>query len=297
MDMVKINLKEFTKETQLSSKGVYMITHIPTNIKYVGSTIKSFSYRWKSHLNGLHRGIGNACLVNLFSKYGIEGFQFSILEVIEDISIIRQRERYWIEYYDTYHHGANATLETEQTLRGVHHKKYTDVEKEQIMLNSPTRKKVYLYDSSGKLLYIFPSSCACDRFFGLEKRRTNWVINHPFRSICGRQYYPSYELKPEGWNPKIEVSIRFKKRAQLIAKNRKKNGTYWMDSEYKNKIRLGNSKSKQIQLKTLDGTLVQTFHSLNECDDYLNLTRGSTSKVLRGKAKTLKRKYIPILIR
>ena len=36
--MVKINLKEFTKETKLSDKGVYIITNINTDIKYIGST-------------------------------------------------------------------------------------------------------------------------------------------------------------------------------------------------------------------------------------------------------------------
>ena len=39
----------------------------------------------------------------------------------------------------------------------------------------------------------------------------------------------------------------------------------------------------------------RTFQSLNECDDYLELTRGTTSKVLNGKGKTLKKLYIPKL--
>ena len=296
--MEKINLSNFTEETKLKEKGVYMIIHLPTNIKYVGSTASShgFSYRWRAHLNGFKRGIGNACLVNLYNKYGIEGFKFIILETLEDEKTIRQRERYWIEYYDTYKHGANVTLETEQPLKSAKHKKYSQEEKVQIMLNSPTRKKVYLYDKNGILLYIFPSSCACDRFFGLDKRRTNWAINHPLRSLCNKQYYPSYEIKPEGWNPTQEAKKRYKERALLIAEKRKKRGNYIMDDEYKNKIRKGNPRRKGINLFTLDGTLIKTFISLNECDDYLNMTRGSTSKVLKGKTKTLKRKYIPILI-
>lgn len=296
--MEKINLKEFTNETRLKENGVYLITHIPTGIKYVGSTFspQGFSGRWRAHLNGLRRGIGNACLLHLYNKYGISGFRFSIIEIVKDNKLARQRERYWIEYYDTYKNGANATLETEQTLKGVKHRNYTQEEKISIMLNSPTRKKVYLYNKEGKLLYVFPSTCSCDRFFGLEKRRTNWVVNHPLRSICNRQYYPSYSLKSEDWNPEKERKEACIRRAKKTALTRKKNGTYWMDQEYKNKIREGNPVRKSIALTTLDGNIVRTFKSLNECDDYLSLTRGATSKVLKGKAKTLKRKYIPILI-
>lgn len=296
--MEKINLKEFTNETRLKENGVYLITHIPTGIKYVGSTFspQGFSGRWRAHLNGLRRGIGNACLLHLYNKYGISGFRFSIIEIVKDNKLARQRERYWIEYYDTYKNGANATLETEQSLKGVKHRGYTQEEKISIMLNSPTRKKVYLYNKEGKLLYVFPSTCACDRFFDLEKRRTNWVINHPLRSICNRQYYPSYELKSEGWNPEKEQKKAYINRAKRVAFIRKKNGTYWMGQEYKNKIREGSPIRKSVALATLDGNVVRTFKSLNECDDYLSLTRGATSKVLKGKAKTLKRKYIPILI-
>ena len=36
-------------------------------------------------------------------KYGIENFDFNIIEDnIEDINLLKQREQYWIEYYDTY---------------------------------------------------------------------------------------------------------------------------------------------------------------------------------------------------
>lgn len=51
--MGKINLNEFTSETRIKETGVYMIIHLPTNIKYVGSTACSsgFSGRWKAHLN------------------------------------------------------------------------------------------------------------------------------------------------------------------------------------------------------------------------------------------------------
>lgn len=289
-------LKNFTEETDLNAKGVYMITHTCSNLKYVGSTTKTFSSRWKSHIQYLKRGKANKGLQNLYKKYGLEGFRFKILEKLDDIeSIIRQRERYWIDYYDTYHNGANNTLDTSGISGWMKGRHYTEEEKQNIMLNSPTKKTVYIYSNTGELLYTFPSCCACDRFFGLKKKTTNWAINHPLRSICNKKYYPSYELK-ENWDIQAEINARLLERAKLVADARKRNNTYTISEKQKNLIRIHNERSKKVRLETLDGTLIKIFNSLNECDDYLEMTRGSTSKVIKGKAKTLKRKYIPILI-
>lgn len=297
--MVKYDLKDFTDEENLRSKGVYMIEHIQTGIKYVGSTKLTFSTRWRAHINGLYKGIGNAVLLNIFNKYGIDGFKFKIIEEMPDSSEleIRQRERYWIEYYDTYNNGANCTLETTSAFldrNNIYKPKYSEEEKIIKMLQSSTKKKVYIYDENGKLLYVFPSSASCDRFFGLKKGYTSYTINDSIRLSILHKYYPSYKLM--NWMPKNVVKERFHARAVKTANARKANGSYKMHDTQKEAIRLSSKLRKLVNLCDFDGNIIKTFNSLNECDDYLGLTRGSTSKVLNGKAKTLKRKYIPILI-
>ena len=199
--MVKINLKEFTEETKLSDKGVYMITNINTDIKYIGSTTLSFSDRWRSHLNGFRRNVGNKVLLNIYHKYGLSGFRFSILESMNNSSMleIRNRERYWIEHYDTYHYGANCTENTLNSLEGHKTKPYTDEDKLKLLITSPNRKPVYLYDEDGTLVNKFLSSVDCDRYLGLRKGRTNWAINHPLLALK-RKYYPTYEERT--WCPK-----------------------------------------------------------------------------------------------
>jgi group I intron endonuclease len=153
-------VKNHTEENNLKDKGVYLITHKDTDIKYVGSTTTFFQERWRSHLNGLKRGVGNKVLLNICNKYGIEGFKFSILESMNNSTNeeIRIRERFWIEKYDTYKNGANCTLETECAFKQSFNKPYTEEDKYKLMMSSPTKKKVYLYDKKGTLLYIFPSS-------------------------------------------------------------------------------------------------------------------------------------------
>lgn len=288
-------VKDFTTEINLKDKGVYMITHKSTDIKYIGSTITYFQERWRAHLNGLKRGIGNRVLLNIYNKYGIEGFRFTIIESMNTSSIeeIRERERYWIDTYDTYKNGANCTLETDCAFKNFNRREYTEEDKIKYMLSSPTKKKVYLYDKQGNLLYVFPSSVACDRFLGLPKRRTNWAINHPIKSLKGL-YYPSYEEKT--WNPSEEIHKRKCEAMNKVAKARKLNGTNVVSSNQKSKIRLSNPLRRRVALYDLDGNFVKEFNSFNECDDWLNLYRGTTSKVFRGLTKVLRKKYIPKLI-
>ena len=293
--MVKFNVNDFTSEINIKDRGVYMITHSSTDIKYIGSTINSFYLRWKAHIGGLYRGVGNRVLINIYNKYGISGFRFSILESMNNSTEkeIRARERYYIEKYDTYKNGANCTLETECSFISYDRVPHSEEQKMTYLLTSPTKKKTYLYDIDGNLLYIFPSSCSCDRFLGLRKGRTNWAINHPLKSLRGK-YYPSYEEKE--WNPKEEKLKIKREKFEKIAKLRKEKGSYIMTDAYKDKIRMGNPNRKQVALYDLENNLIKVFDSLNECDDYLGLYRGSTSKVFRGICKTLKKKYIPKLI-
>ena len=293
--MEKIKLKQFTSEKNIKDKGIYLIEHLDTNIKYIGSTKLSFQERWRSHLNGFKRGVGNVVLLNIYKKYGINNFKFSILESLNDSDekYIRKRERFWIEYYDTYKNGANCSLETECAFINFDRKPYNEIDRLKYLLSSPSKKKVYLYDKYGNLIYIFPSSVSCDRFLGLPKRRTNWAINHPLKCLK-KEYFPSYENKK--WCPLEEMKKIRCLAAKKASETRKKNGTYIMTENQKQKIRENNSIRKKVALYDLNGNFIKEFLSLNECDDYLELCRGTTSKVFRGLVKTLRKKYIPKLI-
>lgn len=288
-------VKDFTQEVNIKDKGVYLITHISTDIKYVGSTITTFQERWRTHINSIKRGIGNRVLINICKKYGLAGFRFSILEIMNNSSLeeIRAKEKKWIIEYDTYNNGANCTLETECAFKGFDRKPLTEEDKLKYMLSSPTKKRVYLYDIEGNLLYTFPSSVACDRFLNLKKGRTSWIINHPIRSIR-KKYYPSYEEKI--WNPKEEIFNQRSKTMLKVAKCRKENGTNIVSNSQKEKIRLSNPTRQRVALYDMSNNFIKIFESLNECDDYLELYRGTTSKFFKGKLKALKRKYIPKLI-
>lgn len=291
-----IQIKNFTKETNLLSKGVYVITHKDTTIKYVGSTCCAggFKDRWKRHLNGLLRGIGNRVLLNIFHKYGISGFNFSIIEILDNHNEkeIRERELFWIKKLDTYNHGANCSLDTNCSFKLSKHFPLTEIHKLKLQEASPNKKKVYMYNLDGVLLNTFESSVAADKFLGLRKGRVSEKISKQL--FYNKSYFFSHY--PINFVPKELMQKRNKDRAKKVVESHKKNG-WIVTKEQRVKERINNPKSIKIELYDINTkNLVKIFNSLNECDDYLHLTRGATSKVLRGKAKTLKRKYIPKII-
>ena len=267
-----IDLTEFTEETDLDSKGVYLITHKQSKIKYVGSTTKSFSFRWRHHLYGFNKSKGNKVLLNVCNKHGIEGFRFEIIEKIEDTEQIADRELYWIKYYDTYRtsHGANISLDTRQPLNDIIREPLTEEQKENHRKACVNKKETFVYDKEGNLYKVFESSAACDRFFGIKKGYTSQIIS----GVGGRRriqhhFIPSHEyIEKESFHsykPKRETS----KKHRSTIPTKIKCSLYEKDTHEK----------------------VSDFESMNECDEYLGLAKGSTSRHLKGQRKFLRRKY------
>jgi len=61
--------------------GVYVIEHISSGKKYVGSAGRSFKSRWGQHRSGLRKGTHNSrYLQNAWNKYGEESFLFRIVK-------------------------------------------------------------------------------------------------------------------------------------------------------------------------------------------------------------------------
>lgn len=90
--------------------GIYKITNQLNGKCYIGQSV-NIENRWKQHVyEGTHNRKNNK-FYNAIKKYGIENFLF---EIIEECSLssneLDQRERYWINYYDSFNNGYNSTL-------------------------------------------------------------------------------------------------------------------------------------------------------------------------------------------
>ena len=79
-------------------KYIYKITNKINGKSYIGQTT-NYQRRFREHRNKGYGEEPNKPLYNAFDKYGIDNFDF---EVIEDLTEnYNEREKYWIQYYNT----------------------------------------------------------------------------------------------------------------------------------------------------------------------------------------------------
>lgn len=79
-------------------KYIYKITNKINGKSYIGQTT-DYQRRFREHRNKGYGEEPNKPLYNAFDKYGINNFDF---EVIEDLTEnYNEREKYWIQYYNT----------------------------------------------------------------------------------------------------------------------------------------------------------------------------------------------------
>lgn len=91
--------------------GIYSITNIVNNKKYIGQSININSRisAHKTHLkNNKH---SNEYLQNQYNKYGIQNFLFEVVEYV-DIDKLDEREVYWIEKFSTMDRSKGYNLES-----------------------------------------------------------------------------------------------------------------------------------------------------------------------------------------
>lgn len=90
------------------SCGIYCIKNKTNGKRYIGKSI-DIQERWKTHKMQLRNGNHvNPYLQRSWDKYGSDSFEFSILEECSD-EILNEREKYWIELYDSFSDGFNLT--------------------------------------------------------------------------------------------------------------------------------------------------------------------------------------------
>lgn len=88
---------------------IYKITNIENEKSYIGQTIHAPEKRFKEHLNRALRGETFYPLANAIRKYGKDSF---IIEILGEYQAneLNDWEKYWINYYNTFERGYNATI-------------------------------------------------------------------------------------------------------------------------------------------------------------------------------------------
>ena len=87
---------------------IYKITNDINDKVYIGKTEFSIEKRFKEHCRDAFKERNEKRpLYNAMQKYGIEHF---CIEEIEKTDKPEEREQYWIQYYNSFKYGYNATL-------------------------------------------------------------------------------------------------------------------------------------------------------------------------------------------
>lgn len=90
-------------------KGIYKITNTVTNMVYIGQS-KDIKTRWREHMKcglGIDTPVGNKLYAAMIED-GIENFTFELLETCLS-SELDEKEKLYIELYDSYNFGYNLT--------------------------------------------------------------------------------------------------------------------------------------------------------------------------------------------
>lgn len=93
------------------SSGIYKIENKINHKIYVGRSI-DIEQRWQHHIwesNNSNLPQYNYTIHRALRKYGFNNFTFSIIEECSE-NLLNEKEKYWIQYYDSYQNGYNETL-------------------------------------------------------------------------------------------------------------------------------------------------------------------------------------------
>ena len=81
---------------------IYLITNKINGKQYIGQTIYTISNRWVRHVSAAKNQIDKNYFHNAIRKYGEDAFEVSLVEEVENLAILGERESYYIKKYNTY---------------------------------------------------------------------------------------------------------------------------------------------------------------------------------------------------
>lgn len=88
---------------------IYCITNLINNKKYIGKTLNSITDRFKEHCqDSTRRCEENRPLYRAMNKYGKENFKVELVDTCEE-NELSEKEIYYIQIYNTFKFGYNAT--------------------------------------------------------------------------------------------------------------------------------------------------------------------------------------------
>ena len=144
--------------------GIYRIHNIITKQDYIGQT-NNIYYRWRRH-----KALYDNCAIHMaIKKYGIENFEFSIIEECSEQEL-DEKEKYWIAYYDSYRTG------------------YTETDGGKRPTHTNCDRAIEAYDLNGNYIKTYNSISAAARELQCEPSLISAVIQKRRPTAKGYQF-------------------------------------------------------------------------------------------------------------
>lgn len=111
---------------------IYCIHNLSTGKKYIGQTVEKLQRRVVRHF----RTINETKISRAIQKYSKYDFVYGIVEEVNDRNFLDEREKFWIQYYDSVNNGFNIK-EGGKCARGFKQSKSSIEKRRQKLLGRP----------------------------------------------------------------------------------------------------------------------------------------------------------------
>lgn len=187
---------------------IYLIVNNINGKLYVGKTYTTLEKRFKEHVNDSKKEKNkNRPLYRAINKYGYDNFIIIPIKTFKE-SILEEKEKYYIQLFDTYSNGYNATL-------GGDSRKYLNLSKKEILNAIENNKSM---NQAAKSLNIDPST--------LKKFATSFNIK--YKKVDRQELYSKLTREEA-----ISIKYSNKKQKDLAQEY---NVTKWIISKIKRNI-------------------------------------------------------------
>ena len=249
--------------------GIYKIENLINKKVYIGQSV-DINTRFRSHKSELKRkNHSNRHIQNSYDKYGLEGFNFSILEIC-DANELDNLEIKWIKVTDSTNQDKGYNLESggslhkkhskesrarmSESIRGMNHPfygiKFTDEHKQILRESKTTNIPILQFDLDGKLIKRWE--------YGAGEAGKKLNIDQPAIFKCLKMTRKTFK------------------------------GYIWLYEEYYNKYGLDlkfHMTRKSIEVKVVqlskENSFIKLWNSVKEAQEFFNISH--ISEVCRNK--------------
>lgn len=296
---------------ELRYSGIYLLRCITNGKVYIGQSQNIYQriMEHRSRIKSTTKNYQSTRIYLAMKKYGAENFYVEVLEKVEDLSIIDDREQYYLDYFNSTNNkiGYN-TCPVSKTCRGVKHseevrkrmgdskrgKKLSDEAKRKIGLASLGRKKspetllkislankgrVVSEETKDKIRDANTPRFEKSRKRSLPKppKLKRGVKKYDLEMNLLKEYACLYDADRDNNYPLGTIS-------QLFSRNRDSRDGFIF------KVSDPNIKTRKVAIRPViqwdkDMNFIKEFNSVKEAEETMGYHHGKVNQLLHGKRK------------